>query len=290
MWVCPGCFNTFTSKGGYARHLSMSQQASCKNAYAAGLSSSSVTHHRAPAPDEFGFRTEPLNTPSSPCDLPGEIPFHWQRDVAMESEPEDSDEEVIYEAFDPDDGKDRTRSPSPDPWEVMTKLLRENLNDMDYPREVGSEFEGTSSENLDEDEEELNAGLEHAWEQARPVDDEDTEPSPDLNSEDGGHGSDDDFEVLKARLLNPDELHILPTIVHYPDEHAGTSVTPPPEATPTSHNEDNPYSPFASKMDWELARWAKMRGPSSTAFSELLGIDGVSEHFVLFFDGFNVPR
>jgi len=37
----------------------------------------------------------------------------------------------------------------------------------------------------------------------------------------------------------------------------------------------NPYAPFASKRDWEIARWAKLRGPGSTAFSELINIKGV---------------
>lgn len=37
----------------------------------------------------------------------------------------------------------------------------------------------------------------------------------------------------------------------------------------------NPYAPFASRLDWEVARWAKLRGPGSNALSELLGIDGV---------------
>ena len=41
---------------------------------------------------------------------------------------------------------------------------------------------------------------------------------------------------------------------------------------------DNPFAPFASKMDWEVARWAKMRGPGSTAVSELLKIENVSAH------------
>jgi len=41
-------------------------------------------------------------------------------------------------------------------------------------------------------------------------------------------------------------------------------------------NSDNPYAPFASKMEWEIARWAKLRGPSSMAFTELMGIKGVS--------------
>lgn len=36
------------------------------------------------------------------------------------------------------------------------------------------------------------------------------------------------------------------------------------------------YHPFASKMDWEVARWAKVHGITSTAVSELLGIEGVS--------------
>jgi hypothetical protein len=40
-------------------------------------------------------------------------------------------------------------------------------------------------------------------------------------------------------------------------------------------NADNVYAPFCSKVDWEIARWAKTHGPSSVAVSELLGIDGV---------------
>lgn len=39
---------------------------------------------------------------------------------------------------------------------------------------------------------------------------------------------------------------------------------------------ENVYTPFSSKLDWEVAKWAKLRGPSSTAFTELMGIEGVS--------------
>jgi hypothetical protein len=38
---------------------------------------------------------------------------------------------------------------------------------------------------------------------------------------------------------------------------------------------DNPWAPFHSKKDWEVARWAKLRGVGSTAFSDFLAIDGV---------------
>ncbi|KAF9049009.1 hypothetical protein BJ165DRAFT_1402848 [Panaeolus papilionaceus] len=39
----------------------------------------------------------------------------------------------------------------------------------------------------------------------------------------------------------------------------------------------NPWAPFNSKTDWDIACWAKKRGPGSTAFTELLGIDSVQE-------------
>lgn len=50
------------------------------------------------------------------------------------------------------------------------------------------------------------------------------------------------------------------------------------ETVKTAASSDNIYAPFNSKMDWEIARWAKLRGPGSTAFTELLGIEGVRAH------------
>lgn len=41
-------------------------------------------------------------------------------------------------------------------------------------------------------------------------------------------------------------------------------------------SDTNIYAPFASQMDASLAQWAKLRGVSSTAFSEMLEIPGVS--------------
>jgi hypothetical protein len=48
-------------------------------------------------------------------------------------------------------------------------------------------------------------------------------------------------------------------------------------------NSNNPYSPFSSKLEWELAYWDKIRGPSSNAFSELLKIEGV-RHLVVYIE------
>lgn len=45
---------------------------------------------------------------------------------------------------------------------------------------------------------------------------------------------------------------------------------------------DNPWLPFNSKQEWEVATWAKLRGVGSTAFSDLLSIDGVN--FIRFYN------
>ncbi|KAJ3989298.1 hypothetical protein F5890DRAFT_1570502 [Lentinula detonsa] len=41
--------------------------------------------------------------------------------------------------------------------------------------------------------------------------------------------------------------------------------------------EANIWAPFGSEIEWEIARWAKLRGPTSTALTELLAIDTVCE-------------
>jgi hypothetical protein len=43
----------------------------------------------------------------------------------------------------------------------------------------------------------------------------------------------------------------------------------------TGNLNDLMWSPFHSQIDWEVAHWAKMRGLSSSAVTELLAIPGV---------------
>ncbi|OJT07538.1 hypothetical protein TRAPUB_1634 [Trametes pubescens] len=45
----------------------------------------------------------------------------------------------------------------------------------------------------------------------------------------------------------------------------------------------NPWAPFQSQLDWEVARWAKTRGPGSTALTELLAIKGLPDTLGLSF-------
>jgi hypothetical protein len=81
-----------------------------------------------------------------------------------------------------------------------------------------------------------------------------------------------------------------PFVVKFPSSSAGAPISHHGRHAHESYRESirsqssaaasdasNMYAPFASKLDWEIAQWAKLRGPGSTAFSELLAIDGVSK-------------
>ncbi|KAJ3792080.1 hypothetical protein GGU11DRAFT_761066, partial [Lentinula aff. detonsa] len=79
-----------------------------------------------------------------------------------------------------------------------------------------------------------------------------------------------------------------PYIQQYPDPRAGAPIER--QGTIVSENSRyfqnlkagaNPWAPFHSQTEWEIARWAKLRGPSSTALTELLSITGVCENLNL---------
>jgi len=124
-------------------------------------------------------------------------------------------------------------------------------------------------------------------------DDDDFEGSE--TSDDVGDGSDhadistNMGDEEHGRLLTESEVTqsqgeswVEPTIVHYPGKRAGEvcseGITTMQEYENTLGGpSENPYFPFSSQIDWELAKWAKLRGPSATSFTELLNISGVSK-------------
>ncbi|GJF00687.1 hypothetical protein PsYK624_169850 [Phanerochaete sordida] len=65
-------------------------------------------------------------------------------------------------------------------------------------------------------------------------------------------------------------------------KHGFTMYGPPP-----GEPDDNIYAPFASRTNWLFARWAKMRGPGSTAMTELLRIPLVKEKLGLSYSNAN---
>ncbi len=84
----------------------------------------------------------------------------------------------------------------------------------------------------------------------------------------------------------PDQDHAhqdgVPFIKRFPSGLAGAPISnvgqsAPGFRAPQEHlGTENIWSPFQSQRDWDFARWAKNRGSTSTAVTELLAIDGVS--------------
>ena len=67
---------------------------------------------------------------------------------------------------------------------------------------------------------------------------------------------------------------------HFPFGHPGAPI-PGMHGDPSVYEAtredlgDSVWAPFQSQCDWEFARWAKTRGPTSTAVTELLAIPEV---------------
>lgn len=105
--------------------------------------------------------------------------------------------------------------------------------------------------------------------------------------------SDDEMGDEHGRLLTAEErqnaqdtLWTAPFVEPFPNPQAGKVHSAMPRPGYERYGENiadgdgtpqNPYHPFASKVDWEFAKWAKLRGPGSTATTELLNIEGVSD-------------
>ncbi|KAG1893712.1 uncharacterized protein F5891DRAFT_1131171 [Suillus fuscotomentosus] len=83
-------------------------------------------------------------------------------------------------------------------------------------------------------------------------------------------------QQIKECIAGQDNIVIVP----YPNARAGKPITGCPiRCANTTYGLNasstaNIYAPFPSRIDWDIAKWVKLHGPSSTAFTDLLGIDG----------------
>ncbi|KIJ64931.1 hypothetical protein HYDPIDRAFT_28277 [Hydnomerulius pinastri MD-312] len=79
------------------------------------------------------------------------------------------------------------------------------------------------------------------------------------------------------------------SVAHFPLDTAGAVMLQPADETGYSgyherlQDDGNIWAPFVSCVDFKVGHWAKLRGPSSTAVSELLEIPGVVEALGLSF-------
>ncbi|KAJ6549721.1 hypothetical protein B0H19DRAFT_1211389 [Mycena capillaripes] len=117
--------------------------------------------------------------------------------------------------------------------------------------------------------------------------DEEEDPPESDDEEDPNARDQEDASPLtrEAHKAAEDQFHRKPIIEKYPGMSAGKPISSATNKTSEqmyksalgSSTDLNPYAPFKSKMDWEIAKWAKLRGSGSTTFTDLLHIDGVRE-------------
>ncbi|KAJ7707200.1 hypothetical protein B0H14DRAFT_3643699, partial [Mycena olivaceomarginata] len=109
--------------------------------------------------------------------------------------------------------------------------------------------------------------------------DDDEEDPTARNHQDAPHAEmESGYEVPRAAIPSA------PVIEKYPGRLAGRSISVPSLSSEESYGSvlgdstrENPYAPFKSKVDWEIVKWAKLRGAGSTAFTDLLDIGRVRE-------------
>ena len=160
---------------------------------------------------------------------------------------------------------------------------RDDFYDMVHsgPDDAGPTALSEQSDDEDENEEmaHMVAELEQSWEPHR-------EGAPHLEVEDINNSDNEgDTQCHNIdRFIIGDGYGVKLTVrIRYTDKYPNSRA-----GQPLLHEEsrdsryasalgggDNPWAPLNSKKDWEFTRWAKLQEMGSTAFSELLAIDGV---------------
>lgn len=257
---CSGCHRSFTFSG-YESHLKQTTKPACVAVrHAAGS-----THAQPSRPSPIG--DSPPSTPSS-----------------------------LKDGADPDEDEDPNATSQPVAFEgdYFGTYSADDFNDFD-------DFDGDNEESILDDEEQRNQEAleeeEDAEVDAANLEDETGwEPHPPQQpaSEPADHHQDNDVFMLDG-FGGPDRAaqsrahqHLCSNtfVVPFPGNRAGAPIDRPRERSAyekyQAHIDSvntNPYAPFVSAMDWKFARWAKQRGPGSTAVSELLEIDNVSDSY-----------
>jgi hypothetical protein len=111
-----------------------------------------------------------------------------------------------------------------------------------------------------------------------PVRNEDSEDVMD-DIQPVGEDHNDFIDIQGSRnLVSEPPLEIEP----FPSDFAGKPIL---HVAATEIDCDNyvKFGPFKSLIDWEVAKWIKLRGPSLSALNELLAIEGVSNCVILLY-------
>src|SRR5258708_38282333 len=98
-------------------------------------------------------------------------------------------------------------------------------------------------------------------------------PNPDVRE------GPDQTEVGEAAALVPPQEMSSPVVDKVPFGSPGAPIPDKPQGPSTYEAwqamfEDSAWAPFFSELEWDIVKWAKMRGQTSLAVSALLEIPG----------------
>ncbi len=90
----------------------------------------------------------------------------------------------------------------------------------------------------------------------------------------------DETETEGQADLVPPQTMSTPVVDRFPFGSPGMPIPDKPQGPSAYESQqatsmDSSWAPFRSKLDWDIAQWAKMHGQSSTTVSDLLGMPGV---------------
>jgi len=239
--TCPGCDKTFSVRG-YESHLTQSQDPLCRAVYEELRMAHTLYE-----------RLQRLHGSDSDTEA-----------QAFQGDAFGSPEDYAADTF----GQD---------VDMPAEHPTADIEDDEPPRSDESEGE-----------EEDTVELEHTWEPPRegaPAEGIEEEVDDNDNREEFPEDSDIGARRAAERVIIGEGHGVKPAVVlrytdKYPSSAAGGvlahgETTDKNYRAAVSGEDKSPWAPFKSRKDWEVALWAKLRGPGSTAFSDLLSIPGV---------------
>lgn len=242
MVFCDGCFSYFSASG-FRNHCAQSDNQVCRSLLQDDLS-------RRIQEQESDVRTK----------------LHWQNILLTHSQ-------IFKDSYVPNEHQ-----------EQRDAALEEN-DVVDGHNLDGDHSADIAQAGMGEDNSEL--GWEEEGVAAEEDEEEITVPRSELNAPEGNTGNDNDWSSQASRKRFETALRSPIEVVKYPSPTAGKPVHASSESAgyqgykaqlgtgPTT----NVYAPFVSKIDWETAEWAKLRGVGSTAVSDLFSVEGVRGSF-----------
>ncbi|KAF9522133.1 hypothetical protein CPB83DRAFT_872088 [Crepidotus variabilis] len=241
---CCGCGNWFSSAVYYGSHLAQTKNPLCK----------AVLHEQFAAySDEDEDSSMPEDDPT-----PQVIPFGGNI-FGIASDYQNDDFGQLDNNEDEDDTQGRN--------EDEDAAQRQNKDD----------------EEEDMEQRKMNETLEAAWERPRPIPEDDGSlgMGTDVDEDEEGFAFDAAARASVEARFDACTSHIVRYSSLHPRSNVGAVVSTGQHVdgsySSSLGSNSNPWAPFKSEIDWKFERWGKLRGPGSTALSELLAINGLVE-------------